>query len=297
MNIRFKETLKAGIIIISAFLILSLSVILVGGGQFLQKFDAYYTRVVNAAGIEVGSQVRLGGVRVGKVIDIIAPSGPGESVTIKLGVKKGTTLYKGTKAMITQIGFVGDIYLLLTLDNAKGETFKPGDTIPAEEPIEFGKLIAKLNGISDSLNGLINDIDKIFSQKNIEGIEQLVGNTNKAIVSSSANIEKVASSLKETTEKLNSLLSELEDVVKSNKGEFSGLIKKAHEDLMKAGDMIKAIESAAKSTDRAVELQSRNLDELLKSLTNAAEGLEDVLMEVKNKPWSIIYKEGESKEE
>jgi len=293
-----KEEIKAGIIIIASLMILSGFIVLIGGSQLFEKYDVYYIQVMNASGLETGAQVRLGGVRVGRVLDIKAPDKPGEPVSVEIGIKRGTVLYKGTKALISQVGFVGDIYLLLAVDNTTNEKIKAGDIIPSEEKVQFDVLMAKINGLSQSVDALIKDIDKLFNEKNIKGIESLIGNTNNAIVSGSTSLDKVTSSLKATTDKLEMVLSEIEDIVKVNKGEVSQLIKKAREDIDKAGEMIKSIESTAKSVDRTsksvdrvIDLQSRNIENLINTMTNTTEELQELLQEIKHKPWGIIYKE------
>ena len=297
-----KEEIKAGIIIVTSLIILSGFIILIGGSQVFEKFDKYYIKVMNAAGLEVGSQVKLGGVRIGRVLSIKAPNGPGEPVTVEIGIRKGAALYKGTKASITQIGFVGDIYLLLSVDKTTTERIKVGDIIPSQEQVQFDVLMSKVDGLSQTVDGLIKDIDKLFSEKNIKGIETLIGNTNEAIVSGSSNLDKVASSLKGTTNKLELVLNEIEELVKDNKGEVSQMIKKAREDLEKAGEMIKSIEATAKSVektsksaDRVIEIQSQNLEILLNTMNKTTEELQDLFQEIKNKPWSIIYKERKGK--
>jgi phospholipid/cholesterol/gamma-HCH transport system substrate-binding protein len=297
-----KEEIKAGIIIVTSFIILSGFIILIGGSQVFEKFDKYYIKVMNAAGLEVGSQVKLGGVRIGRVLSIKAPNGPGEPVTVEIGIRKGAALYKGTKASITQIGFVGDIYLLLSVDKTTTERIKVGDIIPSQEQVQFDVLMSRIEGLSQTVDGLIKDIDKLFSKKNITGIETLIGNTNEAIVSGSSNLDKVASSLKGTTNKLELVLNEIEELVKGNKGEVSQMIKKAREDLEKAGEMIKSIEATAKSVektsksaDRVIEIQSQNLEILLNTMNKTTEDLQDLFQEIKNKPWSIIYKERKGK--
>lgn len=294
-----REVIKAGLLITVSLLILSGFIILIGGSQFFEKFDQYSVKVMNAAGLEVGAQVRLGGVRAGRVLDIKAPKEPGEPVIIKIGIKRGTPLYKGTKAYITQVGFVGDIYLLLSVDNTSDERIEIGGVIPSEELVQFSILMKKLEGISQSLDGLLKDISRIFSPKNVEEIEKLLGNTNKAIVTGSSQLEMIASSLKNTTKKLELVLNEVEELVRGNKGDVTHLIKKAREDLDRAGDTIKTIEKAAKSIDktsqsidRAVDLQSQNLDDLVNSMTKTTEELQFFLQEVKTKPWSFFYKEG-----
>lgn len=286
-----KEEVKAGIIIVSAIAILSVFIVLIGGGQFFQKYDNYYVKVMNAAGLETGAQVKLGGVRIGRITDIRPPLKPGEPVTIEIGLQKGAILYEGTKALVTQVGFVGDIYLLLSVNNTINKIIKPGDVIPSEELMQMDILMAKINVLSTSVEKLVNDVDRLFNEKNVKGIEALIGNTNSAIVSSTSSIDKIASSLKVSTDKLERVLTEVEDLLKSNKGDVSQLLKKAREDIEKAGDMIKSIEKTSKSVDRAVDHQSKNLDHLVNSMTRTTEELQDLLQEIKNKPWSIIYKE------
>jgi phospholipid/cholesterol/gamma-HCH transport system substrate-binding protein len=293
-----KEEIKAGIIVVVSLAILSGSVILIGGSSLFEKIDKYYVKFMNASGLETGAQVRLGGVRVGRVTNIQAPEKPGDPVTLEVGVKRGTILYKGTKAQVGQIGFVGDIFLLLAVENTTNDRIRPGDIIPSDEKVQFDTLMSKVNGLSKSVDTLIIDIDKLFSQKNLKGIETLIGNTNSAIVSGSSNLDKVAASLKGTTDKLERVLNEVEDVIRGNKGEVTLLIRRAREDIEKAEGMIKSIESTAKSVektsksaDRLIISQSKNLDNLLNTMTRTTEELQELLQEIKNKPWSIIYKE------
>jgi ABC-type transporter Mla subunit MlaD len=226
------------------------------------------------------------------VLTIREPQLPGESVVVEIGIKRGKPIYKGTKALITQVGFVGDIYLLLTVNDTVNERIKVGDVIPSEEVIDFGIIMAKVEGLSRSLDTLIKDMNKVFSPGNIRQVELLLGNTNKAIVSASSNVEKITVNIRTTTDKLSAVLDELEDLVKNNKAEFSQVLKKAREDLEKAEGMISSIEKSAKTVDRTVDLQSQNLDALLAAMTRTTEELQALIQEVKRKPWSVIYKEG-----
>lgn len=284
-----KEEIKAGILIVISLLILSLFTILVGGTHFFEKFDTYYVHVMNAAGLETGSQVRLGGVRVGRVLDISAPEKAGESVVVKIGLRQGTPVYKGTKAMISQIGFVGDIYLLLSVRESSDERHSPGDTIPVIEGTDFTLLMAKVDSISDSLDRLINDVDRVFSRDNVDEIEKTIRSMGHA-------------------------LDDVGDLVRGTRGDLSELLKTATVDFKKAEEAIETIKNTAgsigvtadaitdtthsitkssESVGTAVDLQSQNLSALIASLRVATETLQDVLREIKHKPWSIMYREGD----
>jgi len=273
-------------------LLLTALIILIGGSQFLDKFDTYYIKVKNAAGLESGAQVKLGGVRVGRVVSVKEPQQAGESVVVEIGIKQGKPIYKGTKASITQVGFVGDIYLLLSVKDTVNERIRVGDVIPSEEVVDFGVIMSKVEGLSKSLDSLIQDVNKVFSPQNIRQVESLLGNTNKAIVSASVNIDKMTADIRMTADKLSKVLDELEGLVRNNKDEFAQVLKKAREALDKAEVMLKSIEKTAKTVDRAVDLQSQNLDALLNTMIRTTDELQDLIHEVKSKPWSVIYKEG-----
>jgi len=274
-----KEEIKAGVIIVLALILLSAFTILVGGTHFFEKFDKYYVKLVNSAGLEEGSQVRLGGVRAGRVLSIDPPRNAGELVTITIGLKPGTVIYKGTRAYISQAGFVGDAYLLLSIENTTSEKLRPGDTVPSVESVDFKLLMIKVSEISKSLDKLLLDMDKLFSEKNVEGVK-------KAIISAGLALDELAGFLGE------------------NKKEMAGLLSKSRETIRQAGDAVKAIEQTAQKVgkttdtiDNAVNLQSDNLSSLLTSLTETTEDLKETLQEIKNKPWSVIYKEGKKENE
>jgi phospholipid/cholesterol/gamma-HCH transport system substrate-binding protein len=313
-----KEEIKAGTIILISLILLSGFIILIGGSPFFEKVDKYYVRVRDVAGLDVGAQVKLGGLRIGRVLKIEAPSGPGQPITVEIGIKQGTVLYKGTQALITQVGLVGDTYLLLSIEKTANERFRVGETIPAEEQIQFAKILARVDDIAKSIDGLISDIGKIFSQKNVMGIEKVIENTNRTVVSASSSIDQIVAALKNTTDNLGRVLDEAGGLVRDNRGEVSTAIKKAREsieklegDIEKAGDAIKAFEETVKafeetaknlsktsdSIDKAVVLQSQNLDQFLNLLIKATQDLQDLIQELKTKPWRLLYKEGKGKGE
>lgn len=250
-----KEEIKAGLIVIIFLVLLGGSIIFIGGTQFFEKLDNYYVKVMNAAGVEEGAPVKLGGVRIGKVLSIKTPTTPGEPITITAGVKKGTILYKGTKASIAQVGFVGDLYILFSLEKeASGEKYKPGDTIPSEEQVQFAVLMARLDTISQNVNGLLKDINALFSDKNKKEIETILTNTNTAIVSGSGMAKAIEGTAK-------------------------------------------SVDKTMKTADRTIDVQSQNVETLINNLNRTTEDLRDVLHEVQNKPWSVIYKEESGKGE
>lgn len=422
-----KEEIKAGVMIAVFVLLLSAIAILLGGVTFFEKFDTYYIKVVNVAGLDSGAQVKLGGVRVGSITEVKIPDAPGEKITVTLGLKEGTPLYQGTTAHISQAGFVGDIFLLLSVKDTSNEKIQVGATIPSVEKVDMSVVLAKVDGIAGSVETLVRDVNKVFSQEAIQDLEEAIKNTSvflkditglakgvkgelsvliasaqkdldkagEAIVaikktavateSSVKEIKETAKSFKKLTqtsdgvitrqsenltglikvaqkdlEKAGETIESIKNVADSaepsivamgdsakaiketattlthasktvdrfltdESGTLSSLLKTAKEDLEKAGeaivaikkltvaaeasvigigDGVKSVEGAAQSTkktaqtaERAIQLQSANVTDLLISMTNTSENLQEVLQELKSKPWGILYKEGRTENE
>jgi phospholipid/cholesterol/gamma-HCH transport system substrate-binding protein len=287
-----RDEVKAAIIVIGSVLVLSVVVVLIGGTKLFARYDTYYTKVSNAAGLEVGAQVRIGGVRSGRVLDIVAPMDPGDKVTIVIGVKEGTPLFKGTTARITQIGFVGDIYLLLSVKSIEAGRVEPGSTLPSVEPVEFSELMAELDELSDSLEVLIKDVDRMFSEENVKGFENLIENTNNAMLNATEGI----ASFKETMERIQTVLDDIEVFVREG-GDLDEIFEQAKTDLDAAEEMINSFDNSAQKIGGAVDRQDRNLDEVMGNLNDTMRDLQDLLQTLKLRPWSVIYKEEKSKEE
>ncbi len=146
--------------------------------------------------------------------------------------------------------------------------------------------MAKVDAIAVSVDTLVKNLNKVLSDKNIKEMESLFENVNKLSVTVTA-----------TMTNLQTVLVEVEGLVKDNKGEIAELIKQAHTDLKKAEELLQSLNKTVKSVDRTVNVQSQNLDALLRSMNRTTEDLQDVLQELKNKPWSIIYKQDGGKEE
>jgi phospholipid/cholesterol/gamma-HCH transport system substrate-binding protein len=297
-----REEIKAGAVILASFVILGAFIIMIGGSRFFEKSDTYYIKVMNAAGLAKGAVVSLGGVGVGRVWDIRQPEGPGKPLTIGISVKKGTILYKGTKALITQTGFVGDTYLLLSVDHTTAGRIGVGEEIQSEEKTDFSMIMTRVYKLSESVGLLTQNADRFFNEKNAREVDKLLSNASEAVVSISSNVDQVASSLRATIGQLDNVLSNLEEIVRANKGEVSKLIRDARLDINKAGDMIERMQAAASkvdsvsnSTGRAIEEVSLNLDNLLFELTKATEDLRDAIQEIRRKPWSVLYKERDGK--
>jgi len=306
-----REEIKAGLTIIMAMFILTLSVIVIGGSRLFDSFDTYYTRLFNVTGLETGSMVKLGGMTIGRVLSIRPPQKENEPIVVEFGITKGTPLYEGMKASISQVGFVGDIFLQLSLTGKMGKRLSPGETIPSIEQSNFNTMMAKAEALTVSLKALVEDLNMLFNDDNIRSVVNILTNTNQLIVNTDQRLDSVVGSVKVLSERLSavlsraeSLVSKTETLVDENMEGLRELISKARDNMVALERLIVSLQKASTKLDSTllsatdlIDHQNENLNELFTKAIKATEALNEAITEFNQRPWRVLYKERTGKEE
>ncbi|MBF0464912.1 MAG: MCE family protein [Nitrospirae bacterium] len=301
---KYNEEIKAGIIIVTGLVVIALFVILIGGSKFYDKYDVYYVKLMDTAGINEGSAVRLGGLKVGRIKEMTAPVKPNEPVTVVLGINKGTSIFNGTKAKISQIGFVGEIYLDLSIDNTTKGKIPPGSVLPSGKVAALSDLIVKLDTAAVSLDSLIQDMDLFFGEKNRQHIEDLLVNSSNVAIELNTKFSDFSLSLTQSTKEMHSVLKNMNEILVTNKDGITETLKVFNEDLKGIGVMVNSMDKTAQSIlktsdsfNSAISDQSENLTALLDSIKNTMDDLQGTLQEIKTKPWVLTHsQEGRGRE-
>ncbi len=157
---------RVGIVVLIALIAVMASVLMIGkrANLFKKKFP-YETRFDSASGLVVGNPVRLNGVNVGSVLEVVLSGDPADrTVRVVYDVDKRAAprLRKGTRASIKTIGLLGDKYIDLEGGRAEEPEVEIGEEIPPapgagiEKLLEGGgDLIADLSGIARSLKNIL----------------------------------------------------------------------------------------------------------------------------------------------
>ncbi len=166
---------RVGIVVLIALFAVMIGIFMVGqrAHLFVKKFP-YETRFDSASGLVAGNPVRLNGVTVGNVLEVIlSPNPKDRTVRVVYDVdrraaprlRKGKIvsgkLEGGTRAAIKTIGLLGDKYIELEGGTDKELEVEIGGTIPQAEKtggiekLLEGSLSANLEGIAQSLNNIL----------------------------------------------------------------------------------------------------------------------------------------------
>lgn len=156
-----------GIFIVSALLILATGVFLIGDKEFM--FSSTYRLKAdfqNVAGLNKGSDVRVGGLREGTVQELELPGPPDRKVTVVMRMRKPTMaiLRKDSVASIRTEGILGDKYVDITLGSQGAAAVANDDAIHGEATVDVAEVA---NSVAMQAKSALGSL-----QENMEALRQ-----------------------------------------------------------------------------------------------------------------------------
>jgi phospholipid/cholesterol/gamma-HCH transport system substrate-binding protein len=200
---------RVGLVVLIALVAIMSGIFMVGrrANLFKKKFP-YETRFESASGLVAGNPVRLNGVTVGNVIEVVLSPDPADRtvrVVYDVDRRAAPRLRKGTRASIKTIGLLGDKYVDLEGGTAEEPEIAIGGSIPAAPGTGIEKL---LEGSGD----LLTDLSSIArSLKNILGRTEQGKGFLGALTSDSPESSRLGNDFHSTLASLNSILKKVDN--------------------------------------------------------------------------------------
>lgn len=149
-----------------------------------------------AGGIEVGSPVRVMGIKVGKVsginFDPEYKSDSGEEVKLKVTIQVDKaawpTIKKDSKFFINMAGVIGEKFLEITPGSNSSGPLASGDFVRGEDPPRIDQLISQSYGLAGKFIELLDNNQPTVVNL-IKQIDALLTNFNKTL----AQLDRVTS--------------------------------------------------------------------------------------------------------
>ncbi len=242
------QKIRLGVFMILAILLFLGFVGTLAGIKFFNPRDRFYVRYTESvSGLEVGSTVKMKGVRVGQV-EKIKVGDDVESVVVTLALKPKTPIMMNTKAIMTAIGITGLQFIELTggtQASTKIEPNTPKSYITAGSST-LSTLTGKAEVLAIKMEAAINNILKVTDEANRNRVRSLLKNTDTMVITGTKLIEenreqvkRVFSNLDRTTRTLNRSAHTLNKLVKNNTGRVETALT--------------AAASAARTMDRSLQ--------------------------------------------
>lgn len=191
-----KPETKVGILFIGSFLLVIVFAYALG---VINPFSSGYDLTIGynfAGGIEVGSPVRVMGIKVGKVKAIEFAPGykmpNGEAVQLKVKIKvdkqSWSTLKKDSQFFINLAGVIGEKFLEITPGSPESEPLSDGATLRGEDPPRIDQLISQSYGLAGKILQMV--------EKNEGNVVETIETLNRLVV----NFDKLLKQLDRTTQ-------------------------------------------------------------------------------------------------
>lgn len=204
------SSLKSGIVITLALLILFLTILFAGnlGKLFAQK-NTIFARFSNIEGLRSGAPVWLHGIEVGTVKNIQLTES-GTIISLSLTKRTFDHLQDSAHASVRTMGLLGDKFIEIYPGPSTIGTMDPGDTIPGRKPTELEKIVESGTESLASVDTLIRHIDEfVMELKKSQGtLNQLVENPDlyNQLSAAAQSINAATRELRQAEGSMNQLL-------------------------------------------------------------------------------------------
>ncbi|MBI4042200.1 MAG: MCE family protein [Deltaproteobacteria bacterium] len=227
---------KVGLLFCSALVLVALFTYFFGSYRPFSR--NYRLQVVYnyAGGLEVGSPVRVSGIKVGKVTKIeffvpdakTAPENQSRSaklrVVLSIDSKARQNIRKDSQFFINVAGIIGERYVEITPGSVEKAVLNEGSTVAGIDPPRFDQLLSQSYGFFGELEALLKENKGSFSRA-VAQLSTLIDSMHKTLaeVDSKTNRTRGESLMENLTllsEDLRLLTSELRKI--QDKGNLAG---------------------------------------------------------------------------
>jgi virulence factor Mce-like protein len=304
-----REQALVGIFVLVAAGLLIATIFLLSGtltrGQ--TPFRAYFK---NVGGISPGAEVRYGGgPPVGRVKHVHPDPANPARMEIDFTVKPEIPIKTDCVVLITSNSPLGDNYLGINCEKAKGGPAPAGSTLPSKPYSGFSdisdsladltpkakELITNLNDRVTQLKDTIDRVNDLLNDQNRENISASLSNVRGMLDENRKKIHETISNVDDASAKLNKLLDDLKPTIKRADdalAHIDSLITdnkdKLHETI---ADARRAMASAASLTDQLDHMMaanSENIDEIIDNLRHITENMKSFTETIKQRPYTLI---------
>ena len=232
---------------------------------YFSKGNDYQAVFNSVAGLNVGGEVRYGGVLVGTVtaldIDVEDPT----RILVRFRVKSSTPVREDTRASITQVGFLGEQYLNLAPGTRDAGPLPEGSTLLSENTVNFQDAMNRVALFLERTDTLFGGLDRLSKSSPLERIDRTLTRVDNLIAGAATGSEKAFERFDQTARQLALVLERTDRMLVTADSAFRV-----------AGPGLGETQREALATLR----ETRAMVVELRTALQAGEGIDDILRDV-----------------
>jgi phospholipid/cholesterol/gamma-HCH transport system substrate-binding protein len=222
MNRKLSNETKVGILLASTVALILIFAWLLGASNPFKRSLDFYLTYNFAGGIEVGSPVRVAGIKVGKVekISFFTPdksfsapdARPTEVLTplklrISISKEAAESVRKDSRFYINLAGIIGERYVEVTPGSMSSPHIEAGETVRGIDPPRIDQLISQSFDLAGKIQKVIEENEGEIT-RSIKLLYELSSNINKTL----GHIERSKMFKTDIAQLINNLIQITQDV-------------------------------------------------------------------------------------
>jgi phospholipid/cholesterol/gamma-HCH transport system substrate-binding protein len=256
---------------------------------FLDRQREYRTSFRNVAGLNVGDEVRYGGVRVGSVSSLAIDSVPPFTSRVTLRVRRSTPVRSDTRAVITQLGLLGQPYLALESGGGTGTELAEGSTIPSEDNLSVQDAMRRLAISLDRADSAFATLDRLAQANPLARLDTTLARADTLVRGATIGSERLLNRLDDASRQLAGLLARSERLV----GTIDTALAEVRPGL--SGTQREALETLRETRALVAELrdglgEGGGLTQLVRNMNSASENFAKLSARLERDPTSLLQR-------
>ena len=305
------KELKVGVFVLSSLLIFLATFVYVD--ELTGVRIPYKTYFNYAAGIDPGSPVRFGGMKVGAVTAIRPWREDPTKIEVLLEVRERVRVNADSVAMLTSLSPLGDKYLEISTGTDKARPIAPGATIRSTEPVSLDDLARQASTLipiaQTTLQNLQKDIDQLTGNAGVvlANVQSMTGPENQrnfTLLLSKARelldketprVDRVLQNLERASSQASDTLNDVQTAARTANDTFASANRTIDEirdpvktDLAELQRTMTDARRLIADLNAAVSANRHNIDDTLENFRAASENLRELTASVKQRPWTLI---------
>ncbi len=195
---------RIGAFFLVGLVLLFLAIELTLGLGVLHPRWPLYATFRDVQGLDRGAEVRLAGIRAGRVADLRIDGG---HVVVAMEIDRGVTVKKDSVARLDFRALSGERFISLSLGTPTATPAAPGDTIAGETPPGFAEVFDQLSGVAESVTALADSL-RTRSDRLLSDLGDLVEENRGALGALTTNVASITDKLDRGTGTLGLLLND-----------------------------------------------------------------------------------------
>ncbi len=254
----------------------------------------YKAEFNSVAGLNVGGEVRYGGVLVGTVTALTINELDPTRIVVQFRVRRETPVREDTKASITQVGFLGEQYLNLEPGSRDALALPEGSTLMSENNLNFQEAMNRVARFLEKTDTLFGGLDRLAKSSPLERIDRTLTRIDLLVQGATTGSEKAFARLDDAGSQLTSVLQRTERMLAS----ADSAIRVAGPGL--SDTQREALATLKETRGLVVELrgalqQGEGVDDMLRNFSEAAENLARVTERLDRDPGSFLARREQPK--